>query len=142
MQEKTRKVELNYEVVGDLKKSTLDKGSYVALLFDPYARSFNQFENYDSTVVDIFSIPMGKNTKMTKRLPYLVSHLSNNDGVVKLETRLDEAHKQVMDISYIDTMTTGEKVLEMISADSLHVSYTSGKKATVANMFDFSENPQ
>lgn len=142
VQDKTREVELNFEVVGDLKKSTLDKGSYVALLFDPFARSFNQYENYDSTVIDIFSISMGKNTKLTKRLPYLVSHLSNNDGVVKLETRLDDAHKQVMDISFVDTMTNGEKVFEMIRADSLNVSYTSGKKATVENMFDFSDNSQ
>ena len=82
---------------------------------------------------------MGKNTKEAKRLSYLVSHLSNNDGIIMLETRLNDDYKQMLDVSFVDTMTNGEMVFEMISADSLMISYTSGKKENVANMFDFTE---
>jgi len=139
VQDKTHEVELNYEVVGKFKKEPIDRGDYISILFEPFARSFNNYDAYDSNVIGIFSIPMGKNVRLTKRLPYLVSHLSNNDGIVKLETRLNEEYKQVLDISYIDTLTNGEEVFDMISADSLKVSYTSGKQELVENMFDFSE---
>jgi len=142
VQDKTMEVELKFEVVGDFKKTPVEKGAYIATLFDPYMRAFNDAKKYDSTVINIYSIPMGKNTRLTKRLPYLVSHLSNNDGIIKLETRLDEAYKQVIDISYIDTMTNALEVFGMISADSLKVSYTSGKQEMVENMFDFSEQEQ
>jgi Pyruvate/2-oxoacid:ferredoxin oxidoreductase delta subunit len=142
VQDKTMEVELKFEVVGDFKKSALARGEYVAKLFDPYVRTFNDAKQYDSTVISIYSVPMGKNARLTKRLPYLVSHLSNNDGIIKLETRLDEEYKQVMDISYIDTITNALEVFGMISADSLKVSYTSGKQEMVENMFDFSEQEQ
>lgn len=141
VQERTVEVELNFEVVGDFEKKTIDKGTYISHLFDPYARTFNEFKKYDSTVVSVYTIPMGKNVRLAKRLPYLVSHISNNDGIIKLETRLNDNYKQVIDISYIDTMTNAEEVFGMISADSLKVSYTSGKQEMVPNMFDFSENP-
>lgn len=139
-QEKTQEVELNFEVFGDFEKTAMDKATYVNLLFDPYSRAFNDYDTYDTTVVSIFTLPMGKNAKLAKRLPYLTSHLSNNDGIVKLETRLDDSFKQVLDISYIDTVTHADEVLGMILADSLKVSYTNGRQAMVANMFDFSEN--
>ncbi|MDF1572984.1 MAG: 4Fe-4S binding protein [Bacteroidales bacterium] len=139
VQDKSMEVELNFEVVGDFKKSQVEKGAYIVQLFDPFVRDFNDAKKYDSTVISIYSIPMGKNARLTKRLPYLVSHLSNNDGIIRLETRLNEEYKQVIDISYIDTMTNALEVFGMISADSLKVSYTSGKQEMVENMFDFSE---
>lgn len=134
---KTREVEMKYEVVGKLQFDELPRGEYISLLFSPYKKSFNDFVQFDSTVVSVFSVPMGKNAKLAKRLPYLVSHLSNDDGVIMLETALDEEYKQMMEISFVDTMTNEDRIFEMISADSLLVSYTSGKQAMVENMFQF-----
>ncbi len=134
---KTHAVEMEYEVVGKLKMDEVERGEYIKMLFSPYARIFNDYDTYDTTVVDVFTIPMGKNTKVAKRLNYMVSHLSNDDGIIKLETRLNEEYKQVLDISYVDSMTNANNVFEMMTTDSLSISYTSGKKENVANMFDF-----
>lgn len=136
---KMNEVEMEFEVVGKMKTDEIAKGDYITMLFNPYARIFNDYKQYDSTVIDIFTIPMGKNTKVASRLNYLVSHLSNDDGIIKLETRLNDEYKQMLDILFVDTMTNADRVFGMISADSLSISYTSGKKENVANMFDFKE---
>lgn len=134
---KSNEVEMKFEQVGDFEYEDLPRGAYISLLFTPYARIFNDYKLYDSTVVSAFTVPMGKNAKMASRLNYLVSHLSNEDGIIRLETKLDEEYKQIMEVSFVDTMTNAERVIEMINADSLSISYTSGKKENVPNMFHF-----
>lgn len=137
VQGKKREVELKFEVVGDPEYSSMERGEYIRLLFSPYSRSFNKFKQYESAVLDTLSLPMGKNSRMNKRLPYLSSHVSNNDGIVKLETRLNEEYKQVLDVFYVDSMTNSADVLEMVCADSLMITYSNGRKEKVENMFDF-----
>jgi ferredoxin len=134
---KTNTVEMKFEVVGKLKTSSQERGQYISLLFSPYKRMLNDFGNYDSTVVDVLTLPLGGNAKLAKRFPYMTSHLSNNDGIIKVETKLNDDYKQMFEVSFVDTMINSEQVYEMITSDSLSISYTSGKKETVANMFDF-----
>lgn len=136
---KTHVAEMDFEVIGKFKMDEVERGAYITMLFNPYRRGFNEYELYDSTVVDLFTIPMGRNVKMASRLNYLVSHLSNDDGIIMVETRLNEEYKQMLDISYVDSMTNAGNVYEMIASDSLQISYTSGKQETVANMFDFKQ---
>jgi ferredoxin len=134
---KEREAEMKFEVVGKMKSSSFPRGDYIKLLFNPYEKVFNDYKLYDSTVVDVIRLPLGKNAKLVKRFSYLVSHLSNDDGIIKMETMLDDELKQMLQVSFVDSMTTGDRVIELIKADSLSISYTSGKKENVANMFNF-----
>lgn len=134
---KTKVVELKFEVVGKLSTSNLSRGEYINMLFDPYAKTFNDFAIYDSSVVSTFTLPLGKNARLSKRFSYLVSHLSNDDGIIKMETKLDDEYKQVVDFFYVDSMTNADNVFNMVNADSLSITYTSGKKEKVENMFHF-----
>jgi polyferredoxin len=134
-----RVVELKFEVVGKLSTTSVSRGDYLTTLFNPYQREFNDYDGYDPAVVRVYELPLGKNAKLSKRFSYLVSHISNNDGIIKLETSLNEDYKKVLEISFVDSLTNEQEIFEMITADSLHISYTSGKKETVANMFDFKE---
>ena len=135
---KMRTAELGYEVVGDLKTEPITRAEYISLMFKPFKREFNDFEKYDSTVLAIYRLPMGKNSKVANRLSYLVSHLSNTDGIIQLETLLNDDYKELMEITYVDTMVNTEQIFQLINSDSLSVSYTNGTKAKVPNMFDFS----
>jgi len=134
---KVTEVELNFEQVGKAELRDISKAEYVKVMFSPYERNFNDFEKYDSTVLGILTLPMGKNRSVSNRLPYLTSHLSNNDGVVRVEKGLDDDLKEVLNIYFIDTMTNSNDVLLLVNADSLKVSYTNGKQAMVENMFHF-----
>ena len=132
-------VELNYEVADKPEYFTISRKKYVSLLFTPYEKTFNHKKEYSSDVIKTWQIPLGKNNKLRKRFSYLVSHLSNDDGVVEFKTLLDTNYNEIARISYIDTMTTVDNIKSELLSDTLTISYSNGQKKRVPNMFDFSK---
>jgi hypothetical protein len=132
-------VELNYEVADKPEYFTISRKKYVSLLFTPYEKTFNHKKEYSSNVIKTWQIPLGKNNKLRKRFSYLVSHLSNDDGVVEFKTLLDTNYNEIARISYIDTMTTIDNIKSELLSDTLTISYSNGQKKRVPNMFDFSK---
>ena len=82
---------------------------------------------------------MGKNSLLRKRLKYLVSHISKDDGVIKLQTILDDEFKEVMDISFVDTMTNFNQIHHLLNSDTLTFTYSNGEIGKIENMFHFDE---
>jgi ferredoxin len=136
----TNTVELEYEVSGKPEYSTIAREEYVTLLFTPYNSFFNNKSDYSNDVIKSYQTVLGKNRLLRSKFSYMASHLSNNDGIVGFTTKLDSNLMEVAEILYIDSMTTSENVIEALISDSLTVSYTSGKKGRVKNMFDFNLN--
>ena len=132
-------VELEYEVSGKPGYTTLTRKDYISLLFSPYESMFNNRTDYSDDVIGIYTLPMGKNKALKARYSYLVSHLSNDDGVVEFSTKLDSALQEVAEISFVDTMTNPANIISALQVDSLTITYTSGKVAKVKNMFDFTD---
>ncbi len=81
---------------------------------------------------------MGKNSLLRKRLKYLVSHISQDDGVIKLQAVLDDELKEVMDISFVDTMTNFNQIHHLLNSDTLTFTYSNGETGKIENMFHFS----
>ncbi len=138
VRDNTTTVELNYEVAGKPEYFTISRKEYVSLLFTPYEKTFNHKNEYSGDVIKTWQIPLGKNNKLRKRFSYLVSHLSNDDGVVEFKTLLDSSYNEVARISYIDTITTIDNIKTELLSDTLTISYSNGQKKRVPNMFDFS----
>jgi ferredoxin len=136
---KPTEAKLGYEVVKDMEITQITKEEYITLLFQPFIAHFNSFDDYDSLVIDTYRLPIGKNASLTARFPYMVSHLSNEKGIVSFETALDEEYKQVLDIGYIDSMTNAGRVYELLTSDSLFFTYRDGSTGSVENMFEFPE---
>ncbi len=132
-------VELNYEVSGEPEYFSIPRKEYVSLLFTPYEKSFNHKNDYGADVIKTYRFAMGKNSKLKKWYSYMVSHLSNDDGVVEFRTMLDESDDEMAMISYVDTITTVENIKAALLSDSLTITYSSGQQKKVLNMFDFSE---
>ncbi len=132
-------VKLGYKVASAPEISTISREEYINLLFSPYESSFNGRKNYTDDVIKSYTVPLGSNKALRARFAYMVSHLSNDNGVVEFATKLDSAMEEVAEISYVDTMTNQENIINALLSDSLIVSYTNGTKAKVKNMFDFSE---
>ncbi len=132
-------VELNFEISGRPDYFSVPRKEYVSLLFTPYTKSFNHKSDYSDGVIKTFQIPLGKNSKLSKRYSYIVSHLSNDDGIVEFKTLLDETNNEIVKISYVDTMTTIENIKTSLLSDTLTILYSNGQKKRVINMFDFSE---
>ena len=132
-------VELEYEVSGKPEYFSISRGEYIETLFAPFEKTFNYKNNYSNDVVKTYQFSLGKNNRLRNRFSYLVSHLSNDDGVVEFKTKLNENYKEIAVVSFVDSMTTIEKIKTALLTDTLTISYSSGKKGKVKNMFNFSE---
>ncbi len=132
-------VNIDYEVVKTPEFSLITREEYITLLFEPYVAKFNNHETYDSLVIETYRLPMGKNATLKNRFPYIVSHLSNDNGIIEFRTQLNNEYKQVIDINYVDSMTNPGAIYEMLTSDSLYFTYRSGDKGSIENMFDFPE---
>lgn len=135
VRDKEQQVKLDYEVVGDPEVTTISKEEYVKRLFKAYDQKFNKMTKYNEAVIDTLSVPTGNFKFNQKWLPYLVSHLSGNDGVVEFRTSLDDSMNTVFNIMYIDSSVTADDVLKAMQVDTLVFTYSSGKKGKIANMF-------
>ena len=130
-------VKLGYKVSGQPEVSTLSKRDYFTLLFEPYENTFNDRENYSEPVLRSFIFPLSENRSLRGRFSYLVSHLSNDSGVVEFKTKLDSTYREVGEIVYVDTMTNTGNILKALVSDSLTVTYTDGTSGKVKSMFNF-----
>lgn len=131
------KADLNFKVAGKIIPSHFSRKEYLNLLFDPYNEQFNQRQAYSDSVISIYEVPLGDNSGHRARFPFLVSHLSNNQGIVEFQTLLDSAGTEMLQILFVDTMTNAGQIHAMISSDSLKINYNDGTTATVVNIFDF-----
>ena len=134
---KSQQIELKYKVVKNPEFESISRGKYITLLFTPYKSKFNHYNNYDSTVVNVYRLPMGKNSLARKRLSYLVSHISNNDGIIELQTVLNNEFKEMIEISFVDTMTNSNQVHQLLNSDTLKFTYSNGTTGKIKNMFHF-----
>ncbi len=129
---------LGYKIAGKPELFKVSKDEYLRSFFIPFERNFNYWDTYSDEVLQVYKISLGKNPKNYNRLSYITSHLSNDDGVIGVNTRLDESFEIIMNITYVDSMTTVPRIEAALLSDSLQVSFSSGEQAKVANMFDFS----
>jgi hypothetical protein len=82
-------------------------------------------------------LPLGINKYDTKALPYLISHLSNDTGIVGFESAIDSALHITFEIIYVDSVTNGANIQKALQCDSLSITYSDDEKAKVLNMFKF-----
>ena len=136
----TRKtVDLGYKVGKGPLYKTLSSAEYATVLFKPYVAEFNSFTKYDSTVVKIYEVPLGANKENKAKLNYLVSHLSNNKGIVGFRTLLNDQYEEKVAISYVDTLVNAKDIIGIMNSDTLYYSMRNGTKGKMVNIFKFEE---
>ena len=134
---KIKVAELDYEVVSKLEIEQISREEYISQLFEAYQVSFNDYDKYDSLIINKYRISLGKNAALKRKFSYLVSHLSNNNGIIKFETNLNEDYKQVIDISYVDSLINEKEIYNLLTSDTLYFTYRDGRTGTTENVFKF-----
>lgn len=66
---------------------------YKRKMFDSYDNQFNDYENYKPEQLSVFQflMPEAADEELSSSLPYLASHLSGNEGIVRFTTGFDGA---------------------------------------------------
>jgi hypothetical protein len=131
-------VKLPYRVITfDDEPLTMSKREYASAMFIPTTSRFNGFSDFSDDVVSQYILRMGSNASLKARYTYLVSHLSNDDGVIAFETVLDSAGAEMGVIHYVDTLTVPDDIYAAVNADTLVFHYTDGRTGKLANPFSF-----
>jgi hypothetical protein len=135
--ETQKTVELGYKVSSAPVIKNLSKTAYTNILYMPYVAQFNSFAKFDSLSVKTLKVAMGKNAESRNKLNYLVSHLSNDRGVIGFRTYLNEQNNELIAISYVDSMTNAQIVFQSLNSDTLSFNKRDGTKGKIVNIFRF-----
>ena len=133
--ESVHNLEMNYRVAGKISFSKMETRRYRQLMFDAHHRKFNWKESYREEMLDTLTVPIGELPYDKEALPYFVSHLSNDDGVVGFHSEMDSLNSIYFKVVYIGSMTNADKILEAMKSDSLTVNYEGGEKGRMLNMY-------
>jgi ferredoxin len=137
--ESTKTVDLGYTVSKTPVFKTITKDDYANILYKPFIVQFNGFANYKISSVKTLKLPMGQNKENKAKLNFLVSHLSNNKGIIEFRTLLSEKNEELVAISYVDSLTNAQTVLQTLCMDTLTFNKRDGSKGKMENVFKFKE---
>ena len=128
---------LSFKLVGTPIFQTIRLTEYKNRMFEPYQRTFNWKKSYRETMLDTLVVETDPKQYDLEALPYFVSHLSNDNGVVGFQSSIDSVSRIFFNIIYIDSLTNTTKILESMRSDSLTINYEGGDVGKVVNRFKF-----
>ena len=131
-------VKLPYKVVTlEENSGRMSRNDFEKEMFMPVSSFFNDSQNYADDVLRGMILRLGENSQLKPRYNYLISHLSNDSGVVGFETSLSDAGEEILTLWYVDTLTVPARIFGALTADSLLLHYGDGSTGTVPNPFRF-----
>ena len=100
--------------------------------------SFNKYEIYTDDKMLVYTLPFEQTAdpEMLQWIPYLVSHVSNDDGIVRLQTSFTESGP-VLRLWFVNSLTTVEKINSLLKAPEFTVHYPDKSVKKVKNPFRF-----
>lgn len=132
-------LEMSYKVSGMIAFTNTALRSYLLRMFEPLHRTFNWKTEFTDAMLDTLAIPVDTQQYDNELLPYFVSHLSNDDGVVGFHTAMDSLNTIFFKVIYVGSLTNGGNILKAMHNDTLIVNYEGGEKGKMANKFKFKE---
>ena len=135
----TFNVKLKYKVLDIEKLPAISRTQYAARMFSPLTMRFNGFAGVVKEELMEVTFPMGSNTANRSRYNQLVSHLSNDKGVVGFDNYLDDEGTETGRIIFRKDHTAAESIFSMMNADTLLVHFSDGRNVKVVSPFSFKE---
>jgi len=120
------------KIVGEIEAA-----EFRILMFESYDLEFTDFESTKPDSINIFEIgmPDADDPIVIQNLPYLVSALSNEDGLLRVRTLMKG--KPVLQIFFDKEKLTGERIKAVLFADTLTYFVDEDTMGRVENVFRF-----
>lgn len=127
-----------FKVAGFEKAVSYSVTQYLSEMYEPVGMTFNGYENYKADELDTlsFPFPQGSDPNLEGMPWYLLSHLSNNRGVVSFRTEPSEEGFIIL-IEVVKTMTSQVEVKDMLNSKELIVHLSDGTKEKIENPYHF-----
>jgi len=122
----------------NLRTDKMPVSEFLKLFFDETDITFNFFENYRPEQLNEWQVSFPQAAVPAKQawIPYLISHASNDDGIVRLSTIFTDSGPYLK-LVYVKTMTSPEKILDLLRQSKLQVHFPDGKTEASDNPFNF-----
>jgi polyferredoxin len=100
--------------------------------------SFNKYDSFPTDQLMIYEIPFAQATdpEMQQWIPYLVSHLSNNDGIVRVQTVFPE-EGPTLRIWFAGKLTDASSISSLLIREEFTVHYPDKTIKKIKNPFQF-----
>jgi Pyruvate/2-oxoacid:ferredoxin oxidoreductase delta subunit len=133
-------VRLPYRVITFEEPAVTISGlEYARQMYTPTSSFFNGYSEVGVEVLRGYVLRLGSNSEHREMYNHMISHLSNDEGVVGFETSLDSAGEEVATVWFVDTLTTPENIFGYVNADTLRIHFSDGRTGSVVNPFRFQE---
>lgn len=118
--------------------SGITKQDFFSRFFEPSDIPFNKFETYNSSDIKLLCLPFADavNPEMQQWIPFLISHLSNDDGIIRFQTVFTTTDPE-MRIWFVPRLTNPEKIRKLMTEPEFLVHYPDKSVKKVKNPFTF-----
>jgi hypothetical protein len=133
-----REATTGFKVASVQPKGALNLKSYFEKMYESVIMTFNGFENYDSTRTAgvLLPFPSAADPSLSDMPWYLLSHISNNRGVVKFEV-IPSDTGFMLGLVYIPEMTGRDEIIRQLNEPELKVHLSDGSTQTFRNPYKF-----
>ncbi len=133
----TEKTEFKIAFIKD-QIGSISVAEYMQKSFKTYDIAFNDFENFAANQLEIFLVdfPQAARAEQQKWFPFLMSHLSNNEGIVRFTVEWIGQYP-VLKITYVPSVTRPDTIMELLRARTLTVHYPDGSTREFENPYNF-----
>lgn len=134
----SREAITGFKVASVEPKKAMNLKRYLEKMYEPVVMSFNGFENYDSTRTADILLPFSAAADPSYAdMPwYLLSHISNNRGVVKFEV-IPSDTGFMLGLVYLPEMTGSDEIVRQLNEPELKVHMSDGSTQTFKNPYKF-----
>ncbi len=135
-QGETTELELNFKVQTDPEIiGEVDFQTFLQHIFTPYSRLFDKFKTTPKDSIRILqaTVPNLENSQIRRFLPYLTSHLSQDEGVVGVETFFRD--QPVLWVYYHSAQTDTSAIMSLLKKPKMRVTFSNGKVEEYENNF-------
>ncbi len=119
-------------------KGTIPSHEFAGMFIPVTDVSFNKYDSYTADKMSVYELPFDQaaDPAMQKWIPFLVSHASNDEGIVRIKTEFTE-DEPVIKIWFVNALTTAEKITAMLKSPEFIVHYPDKTVKKVKNPFRF-----
>jgi polyferredoxin len=109
---------------------------FMKAVYEPVDVSFNGFDSIPASGLAIcqFAFPQAIKPEFREWVPFLLSHSSNDNGVVRFQTMFSD-NLPVLRIWYVKRLTSPDSILTLLNTNRLKVYYPDGTHKLFKNLF-------
>jgi ferredoxin len=141
--DKTETIEVDFDCVGGgAVMDTVTFLDFQQRFFAAYDQSFNNYKDYNPTQLQVLEVglPDAENVAIRRRLPYLASHISFDDGAVRLRTVF--IGHPVLQVFFDPEQVSAEELNQRLREPVLQYLSRDDSVGETENIFQFGETFQ